>query len=202
MLRKNIAKRMGMVLLCGCLAAGAAVQIVRQMQIQHTLAEEVLRFHVRANSNSVKDQALKLKVRDAVGGYLETLLSDADNLEQSKTVTEINLDEITRIASDTIKEAGASYDVSAAVTTEWFPQKQYADAVFPQGNYEALIINIGSGKGRNWWCVMYPNLCFQGTVYEKEANSEKLLEVLDEEEYEQVIQNKNYKVAFKYFGKH
>lgn len=184
------------VLCTGVLLAGG-VQAARQASLQQSLAGKVLRFHVRANSNSVSDQILKYQVRDEVAAYLQEELAEADSLSESRQVVTESLEEIENTARSVLEAEGSSYSVKASVGEEWFPQKSYGSFCFPQGNYEALVVEIGSGAGRNWWCVMYPNLCFSGSVYEVDETGKELKEVLDEKEYRQIIQNKDYKVRFK-----
>jgi Stage II sporulation protein R (spore_II_R). len=156
-----------------------------------------LRFHVRANSDSVSDQILKYQVRDEVAACLQEELIQADSLSESRQIVAASLEEIENTAQGVLDAKGSDYSVKASIGEEWFPQKNYGRFCFPQGKYEALVLEIGSGKGRNWWCVMYPNMCFSGSVYEVDETGKELKEVLDEEEYRQVIKNKDYKVSFK-----
>ena len=169
-----------------------------QAKVQRELADEVLRFHVLANSDSREDQALKLKVRDQVGTLMAEKLKDADSLEESERIVKANLNLIENCAADVISAEGYAYPVSAALENCTFPEKTYGPYTFPGGVYEALRVVIGSGEGHNWWCVMYPNLCFANSMYEVDAGSgEKLREVLDPKEYASVLQKGNYQVRFK-----
>ena len=169
-----------------------------QAKVQKELADEVLRFHVLANSDSREDQALKLKVRDQVGTLMAEKLKDADSLEESERIVKANLNLIENCAADVISAEGYAYPVSAALENCTFPEKTYGTYTFPGGVYEALRVVIGSGEGHNWWCVMYPNLCFANSMYEVDAGSgEKLREVLDPKEYASVLQKGNYQVRFK-----
>ncbi len=172
---------------------------IRQQSLQQGIAEKILRFHVLAASDTKEDQELKLKVRDAVGVYMEEELADALNKSESEELVRLHLGEIEAVAEQTIKEAGYDYPVTASLAYVEFPEKTYGAYVFPAGTYEALEVVIGEGKGHNWWCVMYPNLCFSGSVYEvvdKEAE-ERLREVLSTEEYEAVFSSGNVKVEWK-----
>lgn len=172
---------------------------IRQQSLQQGIAEKILRFHVLAASDTKEDQELKLKVRDAVGIYMEEELADALNKSESEELVRLHLGKIEAVAEQTIKEAGYDYPVTASLAYVEFPEKTYGAYVFPAGTYEALEVVIGEGKGHNWWCVMYPNLCFSGSVYEvvDEEAEERLREVLSTEEYEAVFSSGNVRVEWK-----
>lgn len=145
----------------------------------------ILRFHVRANSDSDEDQALKMAVKEDVVTMLKPLLSDCENVTESKNVIVANLQNIYTTAVNTIVEQGYDYTVKVYVTEEEFPAKTYGDLTFPEGDYQALRIDIGAAKGQNWWCVMYPPLCFidESTAVVSEEGKEELKEALTAEEY-------------------
>lgn len=174
-------------------------------QLQQQISEKVLRFHVLANSDSESDQNLKLKVRDAVGKYMHNQFAifeekeEKTNKEEAKQFVEENLFRIEEVAKQTIQEEGYDYDVVATIGEVDFPVKTYGDYTFPGGTYEALNLTIGNGEGHNWWCVMYPNMCFSGTMYEVVSDDaeEALKEVLDEEEYQAILSSGDYEVRFK-----
>lgn len=147
--------------------------------------EKLIRFHVIANSDSEEDQELKLKVRDAVIEYLQPKLSKSKSISQSEEIIKNEYDQIERISENIIKENGYTYDIKVGIEYSNFPTKQYSSVVLPAGEYKALKIVIGEGTGKNWWCVMFPPLCFideENGVIDK-ATDEKLKEVLTEEEY-------------------
>lgn len=153
------------------------------------VTEEVIRFHVRANSDSEEDQALKLEVRDAILQELGPELGQADNKDAAREIMENNLDRIEEIGEEVIREAGYDYEVHAYLTEEEFPIKDYGDLRFPAGEYEALRVDIGKKNGGNWWCVMYPGLCFvdaAGGVVPAEGK-EELQQILTPEEYEEIL---------------
>ena len=168
--------------------------------MQRNMAQKVLRFHVLANSDSREDQALKLKVRDQVGTLMAEKLKDADSLEESERIVKANLNLIENCAADVISAEGYAYPVSAALENCTFPEKTYGTYTFPGGVYEALRVVIGSGEGHNWWCVMYPNMCFEGSMYEvvDESAGEELKKVLSKEEYRAVLEEENYEVRCRY----
>lgn len=184
------------------LAGVLGLQYERKQQMQESIAEKVLRFHVIANSDSTEDQALKLKVRDAVGEEMSQVLAVASNREDSEAIVTEQLCEIEETAKEVIAEEGYDYEVCAYIGDVDFPVKTYGDYTFPAGEYEALEVVIGDGAGKNWWCVMYPNMCFSGSVYEvvDEDAKEALKEVLSEEEYEEVFSKGDYEVQCKYLS--
>ena len=120
----------------------------------------LIRFHVIANSDDDEDQQLKLKVKNRVIDYLYPYLNNSSSLDNSREIIKDNMDEVKRISKDVIEEEGYDYDVNLQLSRENFPDKSYGNIVLPQGNYEAFRIIIGKGEGRNWWCVMFPPLCF------------------------------------------
>ena len=124
------------------------------------LADKIIRFHVIANSDTEEDQKLKLEVRDAVVDYVYDRLKDSKSLEESRSIIIENKELIENIAEEVIKEKGYDYTVTSSLSMENFPDKVYGDVIFPQGEYEAYRILIGEAKGQNWWCVMFPPLCF------------------------------------------
>ncbi|NFO32041.1 stage II sporulation protein R [Clostridium botulinum] len=155
----------------------------------------LIRFHVIANSDTNEDQSLKLKVRDEVINYLYPYLNKSDSLDESREIIKNNFEEVKLIAEKVIKENNYNYDVDIELSRENFPEKAYGNIVLPQGNYEAFRIIIGSGQGRNWWCVMFPPLCFVDESkakieYEKTQNKIK-------EEVNKKDSKDNIKIKFK-----
>lgn len=167
--------------------------------LQPMIARKILRFHVLANSDTISDQMIKLEVRDAVGEYLGPFLENAQSLDETKEIVLSQMPSIIEVAEETLADFRCDYTVSAKITKTEFPQKVYGEFSFPKGNYEALQIVIGEGKGQNWWCVLYPNMCFKGSVYEviEEDAKEELKEVLSPWEYADVFQSGKLKLRFK-----
>jgi stage II sporulation protein R len=157
--------------------------------LQNSIENKLIRFHVIANSDTAEDQALKLKVRDKVLEYIAPKLKKSKNIEESRSILMQNDEEIKEIAEQVIKSNGYSYNAVTMLTKEKFPVKTYGNITLPQGEYEAYRIIIGSGTGQNWWCVMFPPLCFiditKGEVSYKETEKE-MKQVLSEKEYEEV----------------
>lgn len=166
--------------------------------------ENLIRFHVLANSDSEEDQELKLKVRDEVINYLKPKLKESNSISQSEKIIKSEEDNLIDICKRTIKQNGYDYDVSINLGYSKFPTKQYSSVVLPAGEYKSLKIIIGKGQGKNWWCVMFPPLCFvdeQNNVIDKETD-EKLREVLTKDEYEMIVEKdnkhvKDLKIKFK-----
>ena len=125
--------------------------------------DSVLRLHVIANSDSEEDQALKLKVRDAVLESTAPMLSDCATREEAAEAIQSNVDVLRLVALDVIEREGYSYPVSVALGDEEYPTKNYGDFCFPSGQYLSLRIIIGEGDGENWWCVLFPPMCLSAS---------------------------------------
>ena len=119
------------------------------------LRQNVLRLHIIANSDSEADQALKLKVRDGILNASGDLFGTTDNIDFAIMTVENNLEELKGIASEIIEQNGFSYGVEAKVEKSYFKTREYDDFTLPAGEYDSLIITIGEGKGKNWWCVIF-----------------------------------------------
>ncbi|MEG1285033.1 MAG: stage II sporulation protein R [Romboutsia sp.] len=152
--------------------------------------EKLIRFHVLANSDTDEDQQLKLKVRDGIIQYLQPKLSKSKSIEESEAIIKAEYDSLEKISRNIILENGYNYEVKVGIELSNFPAKQYSNIVLPAGEYKALRVIIGEGQGKNWWCVMFPPLCFvneENGVIDKETD-DKLKEVLTEEEYDLIAQ--------------
>ena len=153
---------------------------------QESISNKIIRFHVIANSDTDLDQSLKLKVRDAVLTYLSPKLKTSKDINESKMILKNNDAMVLKISQRIIKENGYSYNVISDLSRENFPIKSYGSITLPQGNYQAYRIVIGSGKGHNWWCVMFPPLCFvditKGQVAINKTQGE-MKQILTKDEY-------------------
>lgn len=166
--------------------------------------DKLIRFHVIANSDSDKDQKLKLKVRDEVISYLQPKLENSNSIEESEKIIKNEYKTLENISKKVISKNGYNYIVKVGLEYSNFPAKQYSSVVLPAGKYKALRIIIGEGKGKNWWCVMFPPLCFvdeQNNVIDKETD-EKLKKVLTKDEYELIVEKdkkniNNLQIKFK-----
>lgn len=128
----------------------------------NTITEKyrLIRIHIRADSNEPEAQAVKLKVRDKVSAYLEKELEGVSDFETAYEKLGKSLGSIEEKANEVLKANGFSYVSKARLNNEFFPTRSYEDIVVESGYYDALIIELGSGKGDNWWCVIYPPLCY------------------------------------------
>ena len=162
-----IRKLLGIVLIINLFTLTGCVENIKKVESDRGITysyedvkDKLIRFHVLANSNSDEDQALKLKVKDNVIKYMEPILKKSESLEMTRELLKANKDKVQAIAEKIIKEEGYDYKVSIELKKENFPEKIYGNIILPQGEYEAFRILIGDYKGENWWCVMFPPLCF------------------------------------------
>ena len=164
------------------------------------ISKSVFRLHVLANSNSDEDQALKYKVRDNLLEYMNNICSNCSSKEEAISLVTEHKEEFKQVALKTIKNEGYNYDVNINIGNFEFPTKQYGDISLPAGYYDALRVEIGEAKGRNWWCVMFPSLCFidisSGIV--PEESKEELQNVLSDEEYSIISDNNDYGIKLKF----
>ena len=164
------------------------------------ISDSVFRLHVIANSDSPADQNLKYIVRDSIIDYINVISSSATSKEEVLQIAKSNISEIQSIAINTVRKEGYDYSVNVEVGNFVFPKKTYGDITFPPGFYDALKVEIGEAKGQNWWCVMFPPLCFvdvtSGIV--PDESKLKMQENLSQEEYKLISQEStNVKVKFK-----
>lgn len=161
------------------------VSAIYSENVNQGLSENLIRLHVVANSDLEQDQDLKRDVRDCVIKYMEGKLNNSSGLEQTRQIIKSNLKEIEEIALTEVRSQGKDYPVRAVLGSFPFPTKAYGDIALPAGNYEALRIELGKAEGANWWCVLFPPLCFvdatHGTV--PDEVKENLKSVLSAEEY-------------------
>ena len=164
------------------------------------ISDSVFRLHVLANSNSDEDQNLKYKVRDNLLNYMNNICTDCTSKEEAMNVVSEHQEEFKQVALETIKNEGYSYNVKIEIGNFEFPTKQYGDISLPAGFYDALKVEIGEAEGRNWWCVMFPSLCFvdisSGIV--PEESKEELQNVLSDEEYAIISDNSDPGIQFKF----
>ena len=178
-----------------------AVSMVCTLQKTETsLAEGVIRLHVRANSDSNEDQTLKLKVRDRIIAECSDIFSGEDDIVCARNAVINNIEKIRSIAQSEVESQGYDYPVRVKFGKSDFPDKVYANITMPAGTYEALIVEIGSGKGQNWWCVLFPPLCFvDETCTGMSKKSENILiDNLGKETYEMIKSDKKPPVKLRF----
>lgn len=167
------------------------------LQESESLRESFIRLHIRANSDGEEDQRVKLLVRDAVLLETQELFSECGSPQEAMLVTEQELSRFEDAANRALEEEGAPYRASVEYGDSYFPIRTYGQVTLPAGTYHSLIIRLGSGEGHNWWCVMFPPLCYTGEG-EVDGESLKVLkENLSQEDYNAVVQGDKIIVKWK-----
>lgn len=168
--------------------------------VSNDLKENIFRLHIIANSDSEEDQELKLKIRDSIISYMEKLEKDCKTKNDVINIVTSNIQNFENIATQTIKENGFDYTVSIEIGEFYFPTKYYGNISMPAGMYDALKIKIGNASGQNWWCSLFPPLCFtdiSSGIVDEEAKI-NLEENLANEEYSIITSTSaSYKFKFK-----
>lgn len=165
--------------------------------VQASLSDKIFRLHVIANSDSDDDQNLKLKVKEVLVNYMEDNCSGLADKDAYIEYAETNREKLLELAQQTVHDEGYDYPVYLSVENTFFPVKTYGDLTFPSGYYDALCIRIGNAAGRNWWCVLYPPLCFVDLTYGVVPdNSKDMLHSIigDNDYYALISDNENIKV--------
>lgn len=165
------------------------------------ISNSVFRLHVLANSDSSEDQSLKYKVRDKLISYMNTICSTTTSKEEAISIAQNHLNDFQKIAEQTISENGYTYPVKVQIGNFDFPTKTYGDISLPAGSYDALRVEIGKAQGQNWWCVMFPPLCFidvsSGVV--PDESKELLKENMNEEDFALISDNNSHsEISFKF----
>ena len=186
-----------LLLLTGCYLFAANAVRARQVE---AISDKVLRFHVIAKSDSENDQRRKLLVRDAVGAWMELKLQHAKDRADCEQIIDENMDQIRAVAEQTLEQDGEAEQVRVQLANVEFPDKVYGDYTFPAGTYRALQVIIGDGEGHNWWCVLYPNLCFSSEGYDVtgEKAKQELTQVLSATEYQTLLREHRYRLRFRF----
>lgn len=181
-------------LLCALLLTAGAVMAVSAFgEFQKncdSLSEKVLRLHVLANSDSEADQQLKLKVRDAILQESDRLFQQSDSKEAAMVQMATHLSDVEQVAERTLRKNGCDLPVTAALKKVKFNTRTYGNITLPAGDYDALQVEIGAAKGKNWWCVLFPSLCVPSST------NVQMEDVLTQDEL-QVVEQSGYDVRFK-----
>jgi len=184
---KKERKMLCLSLLCGVVATAFAAVYTKNYsdKIVSGIASQIIRFHVLANSDEAHDQSLKLIVKDKVLEEYSGIINTSSSIEETRRMLEANLGGIETLAQNIVYDEGYDYGVKASLAKDKFPTKQYGDITLPAGDYEALRIEIGNSGGQNWWCVMFPPLCYVDITKNEidEGAKETLRSILSEEEY-------------------
>lgn len=168
--------------------------------VSNNISSSVFRLHVIANSDSTEDQNLKYKVRDKILEYINTLIDvNSNSKEEVINIVNQNIAILKQVAQNTVYENGFNYNVNISIGNFYFPTKYYGDISLPAGYYDALRVEIGNAKGQNWWCVMFPPLCFVDVTSSivPDDSKENLQENLPREEYD-LISSDSEEIQFKF----
>ena len=159
--------------------------------LSDVLSQKILRFHVIGASNDEKDQQLKLLVRDEVIHYINDFTDDLSTKEEIYTLIEEHISVIKGISQKILAENGCNSTVTVNLENRYFPIREYGSIIVPAGYYDSLCIYIGEAKGKNWWCIMFPKLCFSDPFapFPSEESMLLLKSVLTEEEFDELTQN-------------
>ena len=168
--------------------------------ISRNISDNVFRLHVIANSDSKEDQDLKYKVRDNLIKYMNDICTNCKNKQDAINLVTSHKEDFKKIAYETIQKEGYNYDIQIEIGNFEFPTKEYGDISLPAGFYDALKVKIGTAKGHNWWCVMFPPLCFvdisSGIV--PDESKEYLHDNMSEEEFALVSEKSGVDIKFKF----
>ncbi len=174
------------IFLCALLVV---VSITPTITMSESISQKVFRLHILANSDSQEDQQLKLRVRDKILQESEEMFSSCNSVDEAINISRESIDKLKNISRQVIAYYNYDYDVRAYVTKEYFETREYDNFTLPAGIYDCLKIEIGQGKGHNWWCVMYPSVCISGCTDDFDLT-------LTEDE-KQLIESDNYVIKFK-----
>lgn len=183
-------KKMEWVLIIGLVIA-IILHMVSFAACCSEVRNDVLRLHILANSDSEEDQALKLRVRDAVLNESGYIFEGVTNVRQARREAKKELNTMQRVAQKTVLESGYTYPVTVSLEKCFFETRYYESFTLPAGEYEALRIVIGKGEGHNWWCVMFPQLCLASCAEIEDAKS------LSEEEKQLISSSPQFEIRFK-----
>lgn len=168
--------------------------------VSSNISNSVFRLHVIANSDSTEDQNLKYIVRDELIKYMNEISQNCTTKQEIINLAQKNISNFESIAKKTIQQNGYDYNVSVEIGNFDFPTKSYGDITLPAGNYDSLRVKIGKAEGQNWWCVMFPPLCFvdvtSGIV--PEESKKEMKEAMPEEEYSLISETDNSEISFKF----
>lgn len=168
--------------------------------VSENISNSVFRLHVIANSDSDEDQNLKYIVRDNLLNYMNTLTENITSRDAAIQIAKEHEQDFYNIAKKTIEENGYNYDVKIEIGNSYFPTKYYGDISLPAGYYDSLKVEIGNASGQNWWCVMFPPLCFvdMSTGIVPDASKQTIKENLAEEEYALISDSTSANINFKF----
>lgn len=168
--------------------------------VSKDLENNIFRLHILANSDSIKDQQVKYEVRDSLLKYMQEISKGCKAKKEAMEKAKENKEQFEKITNDILQKNGCNYTAQIEICKDEFPKKNYGDIELPKGKYDALEVKLGNAEGHNWWCVMYPSLCFVDTKtgIVPEESKDLLRENLSEEDYALITkQNQGYEFKFK-----
>lgn len=188
---KNFKKNLSNGVLIGLICA-VALSFAKFDARCEELRHNVLRLHIVANSDSVVDQTVKIAVRDSILASTSLIFDNCTDLESAVDAAQGELEQITAVANKTLIENGFSYTASARIGMAFFENREYDDFTLPAGEYTSLIVTLGEGKGKNWWCVIFPAVCLPA------ADDASLTDTVSKESAEVALNPQKYVMKFKF----
>jgi len=162
---------------------GAVLVLSSFTNSQNEINNDLFRIHIIANSNSEIDSSIKYKIKDAYANFLTAGLANCKDKKEAENLIKNNIDNLKAIANTIISECGLNYGATLNVANEYFPSRVYGDYVVESGYYDGITVTLGQGRGDNWWCVLFPPLCYYNATITN-SNSvvykSKLLEIINQ----------------------
>lgn len=190
----------GLLIVAACMLLSFFYEGMRQERIGEKLRPVVLRFHVLAESDSAGDQELKLRVRDRLIAEIRGWMEAVTEKEEAVAILSEHLEDLDALAEETLRESGCDLSVQVELRETWFPVRLYGQLLVPAGTYDALRISIGSAEGQNWWCMLFPGLCYVEETYQATSDSLEGMEtILTEEEFQTIWQQKETEVWIRFW---
>ncbi|MDY3854543.1 MAG: stage II sporulation protein R [Butyribacter sp.] len=176
----------------------SASQSRHQKEIQEDIADHVVRLHIIANSDTDADQQLKMKVRDEIISSLQNQLKNTSSVADARKIILEEQAYIQAVSQSVLRRYDCDDMVTVSLVPRYFPEKKYGDLTFPEGVYQALCVEIGKAAGHNWWCVLFPSLCFvdETTAVVPDSSKEKLQQNLSEEAYDSLEEKPEIRSGF------
>ena len=173
-------KKFCIIFLLSCIISVTAFGLTGCVRpLSSSVSDRYLRIHIRADSNEGEAQAVKYAVKDAVVEYLTPTVAGMETFDEAERAVRESLDGIANVANGVLKGQGFDYGAKASLKVEKFPTRNYGEFVLEEGEYLALIIELGKGEGQTWWCVVYPPLCFAGGTNTPVVYKSKILEIIE-----------------------
>ena len=170
-------RKIGIILLVSCIIALTAFGLI-STKSGGQVCDEFIRIHIRADSDDGEAQAVKYLVRDAAVEWLSPLVAECNSFAEAEKRLRDAEDELSAVGTNVLAENGLDYKAAAQVRREYFPTRVYGDYTLPSGEYLALVIELGRAQGQNWWCVIYPPLCFAGNSCVPVRYKSKIAEII------------------------